>query len=171
MYGHLSGKKPVMNQQKRNYNLGIGFQTFREHEFHKENYGEPKDFEYHDLIPLFKAQYFNAEQWADLFYLAGARFAGPVAEHHDGYSMWDSKHTPWNSVDTGPKRDIVGEMEKAIRKRDMKFVTTFHHARVGRSPVGSELRQMREWYYYGRNQYYQREYLSLIHISEPTRPC
>ena len=157
MYGHLSGKKPVMNQQKRNYNLGVGFQTFREHEFHKENYGEPKDFEYHDLVPLFEAKDFDAERWANLFYLAGAKFAGPVAEHHDGYSMWDSEHTPWNSADTGPKRDIVGEMEKAIRKHDMKFVTTFHHARVGRSPDGSELRQMREWYYYGRSQYYQRE--------------
>ena len=157
MYGHLSGKKPVMNQQKRNYNLGVGFQTFREHEFHKVNFGEPKDFEYHDLVPLFKAQHFDPERWADLFHLAGAKFAGPVAEHHDGYSMWDSEYTPWNSVDTGPKRDIVGEMEKAIRNRDMKFVTTFHHARVGRSPDGSELRQMREWYYYGRSQYYQRE--------------
>ena len=94
MYGHLSGKKPVMNQQKRNYNLGVGFQTFREHEFHKENYGEPKDFEYHDLVPLFEAKDFDAERWANLFYLAGAKFAGPVAEHHDGFSMWASKVSP-----------------------------------------------------------------------------
>ena len=69
-----------------------------------------------------------------IYFICGSKVCWTVAEHHDGYSMWDSKHTPWNSVDTGPKRDIVGEMEKAIRKRDMKFVTTFHHARVGRSP-------------------------------------
>lgn len=169
MYGHFSGKKPILNPQKRNYNLGIGFQTFREHEFHKENYGEPKDFEYHDLVPLFKAQNFDAEVWANLFYLAGAKFAGPVAEHHDGYSMWDSEHTPWNSADTGPKRDIVGEIEKAIRKRDMKFVTTFHHARVGRSQEGSGLKEIREWYYYGRDQYYLREAPDYVDSSDVQR--
>lgn len=157
MYGHLSGKRPVKNEHKRNYNLGVGFQTFREHYFHIEKYGEPKDFEYHDLVPLFTAQNFDAERWADLFFLSGAKFAGPVAEHHDGYSMWDSEHTPWNAADTGPKRDIVGEMEKAIRKRGMKFVTTFHHARVGRPPAGSELKELREWHYYGRDQYFERE--------------
>lgn len=154
MYGHPSGKPPVENKQKRNYNLGVGFQTFREHEHHKATYGDPKDVEYHDLIPLFKAENFNPEQWADLFFLAGAKFAGPVAEHHDGYAMWDSKITPWNVVDTGPERDVVGEISKAIRKRGMKVVTTFHHAKGGAPEKDAKTK--RWWHYYGREQYLKR---------------
>ena len=64
-----------------------------------------------------------------LFKKAGARFAGPVAEHHDGYSMWDSDVTPWNAKDTGPKQDITGALADALRQRDIKLITTFHHAK------------------------------------------
>jgi len=86
------------------------------------------DFGYKDLIPMFTADKFDADEWADLFQKAGARFAGPVAEHHDGFAMWDTKYSEWNAAKMGPKRDIVGELEKAIKKRDMKYVTAFHHA-------------------------------------------
>lgn len=94
---------------------------------HIETYGPLNKFGYKDFIPLFKAQYFNADEWVDLFVKAGAKFAGPVAEHSDGFSMWKSKINPWNAYEMGPKRDIVGEMEKAVRKRNLKFITTFHH--------------------------------------------
>ncbi len=96
---------------------------------HVEKYGHPSEFGYHDFVPMFKAENFDAEEWAELFKKAGARFAGPVAEHHDGFSMWDSEITPWNSMDKGPKKDITGEMSKSIKKRGMKLITTFHHAR------------------------------------------
>jgi len=165
MYGHPSGIKPVENKQKRNYNLGVGFQTFREHEHHKQAFGEPKNVEYHDLIPKFTASNFNAEEWADLFYLSGAKFAGPVAEHHDGYAMWDSELTPWNSADTGPKRDVVGEMAKAIRKRDMKFITTFHHAKGG-DPGEQAGKMRRQWHYYGREQYMLRNSIDVKDSAE-----
>lgn len=99
------------------------------YEYHVRNYGDPSEFGYHDFVPLFKAENFSADEWADLFVKAGARFAGLVAEHHDGWAMWDSELTPWNAVDKGPKRDLMGELEKAIRARGMRFATTFHHAR------------------------------------------
>jgi alpha-L-fucosidase len=86
------------------------------------------EFGYKDLIPKFTAEKFNADEWAELFQKAGARFAGPVAEHHDGFAMWDTKYSEWNAAKMGPKRDIVGELEEAVKKRDMKFVTAFHHA-------------------------------------------
>jgi len=101
----------------------------KEYQHHVKTYGEPTEFGYPDFVPMFKADKFDADEWAELFKKAGARFAGPVAEHHDGYSMWDSEHTPWDVMDAGPKRDITGELAKAIRKRGMKFVATFHHAR------------------------------------------
>jgi len=99
------------------------------YEHHLATYGHPSEFGYHDFVPMFKAENFNAEEWADLFVKAGARFAGPVAEHHDGFAMWDSKATPWNAKEMGPKRDITGELAAAIKDRDMKFICTFHHAK------------------------------------------
>lgn len=105
---------------------------FKDHDVYKhhvEKYGEPSEFGYHDFAPMFKAEHFNPEEWADLFQKAGAQFAGPVAEHHDGYAMWDSELTPWNVMDTGPHRDITGDLEKAIRGKGMKFITAFHHAK------------------------------------------
>jgi len=105
---------------------------FKDHDVYKHHlatYGEPSEFGYHDFAPMFKAEKFNADEWAQLFKDAGAQFAGPVAEHHDGYAMWDSDITPWNTMDTGPKRDITGELEKAIKDKGMKFITAFHHAK------------------------------------------
>ncbi len=100
-----------------------------EYKHHLEEYGDPTEFGYADFVRKFKAEKFTADEWADLFAKAGAKFAGPVAEHHDGWAMWDSQVTPWNAAQKGPKRDLTGELAEAIRKRGMRFVTTFHHAR------------------------------------------
>jgi len=106
---------------------------------HIETYGllDEPGHGYKDFIPSFTAENFDPDTWAELFKEAGAQFAGPVAEHHDGFSMWASKVNPWNAMDMGPHRDIVGEMERAIRKQDMKFICTFHHAN--------------NWYYYNHD--------------------
>ncbi len=95
---------------------------------HVATYGDPSTFGYKDFIPQFKLEKFDPEQWAELYKQAGAKFAGPVAEHHDGFSMWASKVNRWNAKDMGPQRDVVGELVAAIRKRDMKIITSFHHA-------------------------------------------
>jgi alpha-L-fucosidase len=95
---------------------------------HETTYGPLEKFGYKDFIPMFTGEKFDANEWADLFEKAGARFAGPVAEHHDGFAMWDTKWSEWNAAKMGPKRDIVGELSRAIKKRNMKFVTAFHHA-------------------------------------------
>ena len=63
---------------------------------HVETYGNLKDFGYKDFIPMFKGENFDAAEWIDLFKKAGAKFAGPVAEHHDGFAMWDSKVNSFN---------------------------------------------------------------------------
>ena len=101
----------------------------REHDYHCRNYGKPSpESGYKDLIPLFTAEKFDAGEWAQLFKDAGARFAGPVAIHHDNFAMWKSKVNPWNAAAMGPKRDVTGELEQAIKRQGMKFITTFHHA-------------------------------------------
>ena len=96
------------------------------YEHHVKTYGPLDKFGYKDFIPMFTAEKFNAAEWADLFQKAGAKFAGPVSEHADGFAMWDSDLTKWDAKDMGPKRDIMGELSAEIRKRDMKFIATFH---------------------------------------------
>lgn len=100
----------------------------RAHAYHLEKFGDPAEFGYKDFIPRFTAERFNADEWAELFARAGAKFAGPVAEHHDGFAMWDSALSEWDAADMGPGRDIVGELEQAVRRQGLKFVTSFHHA-------------------------------------------
>jgi alpha-L-fucosidase len=96
--------------------------------YHKKTWGDVSEFGYKDFIPLFNADKFNVVEWADLFKKSGAQFAGPVAEHHDGFAMWNSDLTEWDAMDMGPHRDILKELSEALRERDMKFVTSFHHA-------------------------------------------
>lgn len=92
---------------------------------HKKFYGEK--FEYQDFAPMFKAEYFNPEQWAELFYRAGAKYVVPTSKHHDGFCLFESKEADktwgraWNAVSTGPKRDLLGELSAAVRKRGIKF--------------------------------------------------
>ncbi|AWG22765.1 hypothetical protein FFWV33_15135 [Flavobacterium faecale] len=95
------------------------------YEYHTKTYGRKK--QYHDFIPEFKGEKFNAKMWVDMFENMGAKFIGSIAEHHDGFSMWGSKVNPWNAKDMGPKIDVVKEMSIEVKKRDLKFMTTFHH--------------------------------------------
>jgi alpha-L-fucosidase len=96
-------------------------------QYHIKTYGPVHAFGYKDFIPMFTAEKFNPDEWVTLFKKAGAKFAGPVAEHADGFAMWDSDLTRIDAMDMGPGRDIVGEIEEAIRKQGLKFITTFHH--------------------------------------------
>ena len=99
-----------------------------QHAYHVKTYGPLSRFGYKDFIPMFTADKFDPDEWADLFRRSGARFAGPVGEHHDGFCMWDSGLTGWNAAKMGPKRDIVGDLAKAIRKQDLRFMVALHHA-------------------------------------------
>lgn len=100
------------------------------YEHHQKTYGPLSEFNYHDFIPMFTATHFDAKEWADLFKKTGARFAGPVAQHHDGFAMWDSKINPWNAKAMGPKKDILGELYAELKKNDLKTIATFHHERL-----------------------------------------
>ncbi len=97
------------------------------HAYHVKTFGPVLNFGFKDLIPLFTAPDFDPEAWASLFVEAGARFAGPVGEHADGFSMWDSQVNSWNAAAMGPKRDVVGELAKAVRGQGLKFVVSMHH--------------------------------------------
>lgn len=98
-----------------------------EYEHHLATYGSLDKFGYKDFAAAFTAEQFDPDAWVALFKEAGARYVGPVAEHADGFSMWDSRINRWNAARMGPRRDIVGLMERAVRKQGLKFYASFHH--------------------------------------------
>ncbi len=110
------------------YQKGRNHGGMNAYSYHREQYGEPSQFGYKDFIPMFRAEGFDAAQWAALFKRAQARYVVPVAEHHDGYAMYRSNHTRWNVVDTGPKKDTMRLLADACRAEGMKFGASSHFA-------------------------------------------
>ena len=95
--------------------------------YHVEKYGKLNEFGYKDFYPMMTGAAFDAKEWAEIVERSGAKYAGPVTEHADNFSMWDSKINEVNSVNYGPKKDIFGECAKAFRERGIKVLATFHH--------------------------------------------
>jgi alpha-L-fucosidase len=110
-----------------------------EYKHHIATYGSPDKFGYKDFIPLFKAEHFDPAAWAELFKKAGAKYVVPVAEHHDGFAMYDSGLSDWTAAKMGPRRDVVGELAKAVRAEGLHFGVSSHRVEhnfflgVGRS--------------------------------------
>jgi Alpha-L-fucosidase len=110
------------------YPRGMYQKDSKEYKHHIEKWGDHTKFGYKDFIPFFKAEKFDAGEWAALFKEAGARYIVPVAEHHDGFSMYDSELNKWNSVKMGPKKDIVGLLKEAVEKEGLVFGLSTHRA-------------------------------------------
>jgi alpha-L-fucosidase len=96
------------------------------YEHHLNTYGDPCDFGYKDFVPMFKAENWDPDGWAEFFKSIGTDFAGLAAEHGDGFCLWDTEHDAFNAADMGPKRDLLGDWFEAVRKQGMKTVVTFH---------------------------------------------
>ena len=99
-----------------------------EYEHHRKTYGSQDKFGYKDFIPMFKGEKFDAKAWMKLFKDAGAKYVMPVAEHHDGFKLYKSELSKWNSVEMGPKRDIVGELKAEADKNGIKLCCSNHRA-------------------------------------------
>jgi alpha-L-fucosidase len=97
-----------------------------EYKHHIETYGPQDKFGYKDFIPNFKAENFDPAAWAELFKKAGAKYVVPVAEHHDGFAMYDSCLSDWTVAKMGPHRDTTGELAKAVRAAGLHFGLSSH---------------------------------------------
>ena len=95
--------------------------------YHEKTYGKLHDFGYKDFLPMWHADRFGPDEWADLVVRSGAKYAGPVTEHSDNFSMWNSSVNPVNAMNYGPCRDVVGECFRAFRSRGIRTLATFHH--------------------------------------------
>jgi len=103
-------------------------QGSREFEHHVKTHGPHTEFGYKDFIPMFKAEKFDPDHWANVFRNAGAKFVVPVAEHHDGFAMYDCGFSDWCAAKMGPKRDLIGELAEAVRKQWLVFGVSSHRA-------------------------------------------
>ncbi|RXN22288.1 tissue alpha-L-fucosidase-like protein [Labeo rohita] len=89
-------------------------------QFMSKNY--PPGFSYADFAPDFHAQFFDPDEWADIFEASGAKYVVLTSKHHEGFTNWGSPNSwNWNSVDTGPHRDLVADFGTAIRKRSLHY--------------------------------------------------
>lgn len=110
-----------------------------EYKHHVAAYGRQDKLGYKDFIPMFKAEHFDPGAWAELFKKSGAKYVVPVAEHHDGFAMYDSGLSDWTAVKMGPHRDTTGELGKAVRAAGLHFGVSSHRVEhnfflgVGRS--------------------------------------
>lgn len=96
----------------------------------KQRWGAtPPEFGYKDIIPEFKAENWDPDAWARLFKDVGFKYCVMTAEHHDGWANWDSDLTPWNAVNMGPHRDLVGDLGTALKKQGIKFAPSYHRER------------------------------------------
>ncbi len=101
------------------YPRGMYMQGTKEYEHHLKTYGEHKNFGYKDFIPMFKAEKFNPDEWAQLFKDSGAQYVIPVGEHHDGFQMYDSSISEWNAAKKGPERNVLGELYNSFEKQKL----------------------------------------------------
>lgn len=110
------------------YSRNMYVQGSPEFAHHVATYGPQARFGYKDFIPQFKAENFDPAAWALLFRDAGARYVVPVAEHHDGFSMYDTHLSDYSTVKMGPRRDILGELKAAIKESGLHFCLSSHRA-------------------------------------------
>lgn len=97
-----------------------------EYNYHVEHYGHPSEVGFKDILPLFKAEHWNPDSLVAFYKKIGAQYFFALGNHHDNFDLWDSKYQAWNSVNIGPKRNILGEWEKAARKYGLPFGVSLH---------------------------------------------
>ncbi|MDP4283716.1 MAG: alpha-L-fucosidase [Bacteroidota bacterium] len=98
----------------------------KDYKYHVAHYGHPSKFGYKDIIPLWKAQRWDPEKLMALYKKAGAKYFVSMGTHHDDFFLWNSKIHKWNSVNYGPKKDVVGIWQKAAKKEGLKFGVSEH---------------------------------------------
>ena len=94
-------------------------------EYHKRQYGA--DAPYQDFAPQFRAELFDPDHWAQVFKASGAKYVVLTSKHHEGFALWPSREAsatwgrPWNAVEIGPKRDLLGDLTESVRRQGLKM--------------------------------------------------
>lgn len=111
------------------YARNMYLQDQRQYKYQLEHYGPPSQFGYKDLCAQWTLLNWEPDELIARYKKAGARIFISLANHHDGFDAWDSKHQPWNAAALGPHRDVVGNWAAAARRQGLRFGVTVHQAR------------------------------------------
>jgi alpha-L-fucosidase len=98
------------------------------YKYHVEKYGHPSQFGFKDVINQWQAENWNPEELVSLYKNAGAKYFMALANHHDNFDLYNSRHHKWNSLNIGPKKDLIGGWEKAARNNGLHFGVSVHAA-------------------------------------------
>jgi len=108
------------------YARNMYMEGHRQYKYHLTHYGHPSKFGFKDVISTWKAEKFDPDYLMSLYKKAGAKYFVSMGVHHDNFDLWNSKHTSWNSVNMGPKKDIVGLFREAALKHGLRFGVSDH---------------------------------------------
>jgi alpha-L-fucosidase len=116
-----------MPEQGDWYARGMYMEGSPQYQYHLEQFGHPSEYGYKDICHNWITDRWNPDELMDLYVEMGARYFMAMGCHHDNFDCYDSKYQPWNSVNIGPKKDIVGIWEKKAREHGMRFGIGFHN--------------------------------------------
>lgn len=116
-----------MPEQGDWYARGMYIQGSPQYEYHLKHFGHPSEYGYKDICHNWIIDRWNPEELMELYIEMGARYFMAMGVHHDNFDCWNSAYQPWNSVNVGPKQDIVGIWEKIARQHGMRFGIGFHN--------------------------------------------
>jgi len=119
--GDWYARKLYLHHPQNSWEKGV-------YDYHLKTYGHPSVYGFKDIIPLWKAERWNPEALMKLYKKAGAKYFVSMATHHDNFFLWNSKIHKWNSVNMGPKKDVVGLWQQAAKKQGLYFGLSEHLA-------------------------------------------
>ena len=108
------------------YARNMYMQGSDQYKYHVEHYGHPSKFGFKDVISTWKGEAFDPDYLVGLYKKAGAKYFVSMGVHHDNFDLWDSKHTRWNAVKMGPKRNIVQAFRQAAERHSLRFGVSDH---------------------------------------------
>ncbi len=125
-----------MPEQGDWYARGMYMEGNGQYEYHLKNFGHPSEYGYKDICHNWVIDRWKPEELMDLYVEMGARYFMAMGVHHDNFDCWNSAYQPWNSVNVGPKQDIVGTWEKVARQHGLAFRHRFsQYSRAHLGPV------------------------------------
>ena len=116
-----------MPEQGDWYSRGMYMQGDKQYEYNLKDFGHPSEFGYKDICHNWEIDKWNPEELMNLYVEMGARYFMAMGVHHDNFDCWNSTYQPWNSVNVGPKQDIVGIWGKIARRHGLRFGIGFHN--------------------------------------------
>jgi alpha-L-fucosidase len=115
-----------MPEQGDWYARGMYQEGSAQYRYQTNHFGHPSEYGYKDIAHNWVIDRWKPNELMDLYVEMGARYFMAMGDHHDNFDNFDSKYQPWNSVNVGPKVDVVGTWEKAARQHDLRFGIGFH---------------------------------------------